>query len=632
MTPRIAPKTAAKINGSHPEGTRHQAKIDIALPLLGDGLPPSAVIATLTATFPAATEREIREVVEWCASKNPTPSGYANGSAPRQRNGNHVPHHNHCQQIKTPPAPSMTPREAAEKLVGNAKAPEADWLAASPVPIPEDPALHAALLIRTLYAENEFVCGHWKYGTGADGRIYPCGPGVIRSRQVWLDRIEAKGMPFDQAGCWWRMNPLAATGSGTNGAPTDADVTAFRFALVEHDKFTIDEQLALLARFYQLSLPIAAIILSGGKSVHAWVKLDAKDAEDYAAKIEQLLTVTGVLGYDTNKNPSRLGRAAGVKRTLGATGDGWQRLLYLNPSPASFDFARFEAGCIPVKGLISGTELIERVGEWMKPRKADFTVDFLGGTTPDNGFYFRPAEVTLWTGVTSHGKTTMLSQVMMELCMANIRFFVSSLEHKAEQLCEVFSRMAYARPPTAVEAVTFLQTFGERFHFADTVGEIDADELFRLMRASWLRHGSAHFFIDSLMRVSGLEEDYPRQLDFVNRLQAFAKETGGHIHLVAHPRKLDETSRVRKMDVKGSSAIPNNADNIIAVRRNVQKQEADEEGKPVAGLHDAEVSVEKQRATGWQGVMKLAFDPNSRRFSKFHSHRIAASEKRKWND
>jgi DnaB-like helicase C terminal domain len=110
--------------------------------------------------------------------------------------------------------------------------------------------------------------------------------------------------------------------------------------------------------------------------------------------------------------------------------------------------------------------------------------------------------------------------------------------------------------------------------------------------------------------VNGLEEDYPAQLNFVNELQGFAKESGGHIHLVAHPRKMDETTRVRKMDVKGSSSIPNNADNILAVRRNVQKQDADDNGRPLTGGWDAEISVEKQRETGWQGVIKLAFDLN----------------------
>lgn len=606
MNGYIPQATLDKLSTSHPEGTRHQAKIEIALPLLGNGLPASAVVATLREKFPSATQHEIESVVGWCESKSPTPSGYGPRGPVEQFKTRSTPKNGHAPEKPVPVA----------DLVNGSSAPEGDWISMSPVAIPADPKEHSALLIQTLYTEGEFMCGVKTHGVKPDGRTFPADGGWTFPRQRWIDGIARKGMPVGEAGCWWRMNPVKEKGSGKDGAHCDADVTAFRFALVEHDKLPIDTQLAVLARFMSYGLPLSAIIRTGGKSVHAWVKLDAKDAEDYAEKIDQLLSITKPLGFDHNRNPSRLARIPGVKRTLGAADDGWQRLLYLNPNPGPYDFQKFR-DAFPIPGMKRGDELIDRVREWMKPRQAAFTMDILAGKTPEDGIYFRPAEVTLWTGISGHGKSSLIKQCMMELLCAKVPFFVCSLEHKAEDICEGLARACYRQQPTAAEVVKFLGAFGPMVHFLDIVGEVESTELIDKMRRCYKQTGAAHFFIDSLMRVSRLEEDYPAQTAFMNELQSFCKDTNGHVHLVSHPRKIDETQRARKMDVKGSNNIPNNADNILSIKRNVQKGEVDERGKSTAGAWDAEISVEKQRATGWQGVTRLVFDTSSRTFSRY---------------
>lgn len=598
----IPAATLEKLIADHPEGTRHHAKIEIALPLLGNGLPASAVLETLLGKFPNATRRECEDVVNWCVRAGPSPSGFG---SPQQRKP---------IRATAPGKPDIT----LNGIIGDAVIGIQQWIEASKIEIPEEPHEQAAVLIENLYEEGEFLCACWKHGTKPDGRTFPYGSGCTLSREKWIVGLrEKKRVPRGEAGTWWRMNPVKEAGSGKEKSHTDKDVTAFRYALVEHDKIPIEDQLAVLSRFQAYRLPIVAVILTGGKSVHAWVRINARDEKEYAERIEQLLSITEVLGFDHNKNPSRFARICGAPRKLGAVGDGMQRLIFLNPTTAQFDYKSFVVN-FPTNGLISGANLSERVAEWMKPRKPDFTLDFLKGRTPYEGFYFRPAEVTVWSGVTGHGKSSLIAQTIIEL-MAIHKCFIASLEHKAEQICELFSWIAEGRAPTAAEVDTLLKRHGNRFYFADTVGEIDPSELFRLMRAAHKKHDVSHFFIDSLMRVSGLEEDYPRQLEFVNELQAFAKESNGHVHLVAHPRKIDETGRVRKMDLKGSSSIPNNADNVICVRRNVQKQECDEKGKAKAGNWDAEIAIEKQRATGWQGAVKLRFDPNSKRFTKYHS-------------
>lgn len=616
--PYIPPATRDKLNGDHPEGTRHKAKVDIALSLLGNGLTPSAVLAELRGKFPAATEHECRDVVQWAQGKNPTPSGY----------GDYRPVERFKTRFVSPTIP--TPAEVSvPALVNGASAPEEDWLAISPVRIPQEPEQHAAALIEHLYKDGEFLCAVIKHGQKPDGRTFPVGGGKTGSRAQWLEMLATRTCPSGPAGTWWRINPVTQTGTGNDNSHRNEDVTAFRFVLVEHDKLPLDVQLAVLCRFREFGLPIAALIRTGGKSIHAWVRLNADSIEDYDVKIEQLLSITKPLGFDHNRNPSRLARIPGVQRKLGAIGDGWQRLIYLNPDCGAFDFEAFKSK-MPIPGIVRGDTLIERVREWMKPRKAAFTMTVLRGNTPEDGIYFRPAEVTLWTGVASHGKSTLLKQCMMELMCEKTPFFVASMEHRAEDVCEGLARASYQKPPTGIEVEKFLGAFGHLVYFLDMVGEVVPAELLDKMRRCHAQTDAQHFFVDSLMRVAGLEEDYPAQTAFLNDLQSFAKETKSHIHLVTHPRKIDETQRARKMDVKGSNNIINNADNILSVRRNVQKDEANETGKSKTGDWDAEVSVEKQRATGWQGSVKLTFNFNAKTFSKYKPS--AAPERRSYHN
>lgn len=111
-----------------------------------------------------------------------------------------------------------------------------------------------------------------------------------------------------QAGAWIRFNPL--DGDGVK----NENVTKFRFALVESDTLPIAEQDIV---FRKLELPIAALVHSGGKSLHAIVHIDASCYEEYRKRVEKLydfLEKNGVSIDKQNRNPSRLSRMPGVTR------------------------------------------------------------------------------------------------------------------------------------------------------------------------------------------------------------------------------------------------------------------------------------------------------------------------------
>lgn len=277
-----------------------------------------------------------------------------------------------------------------------------------------------------------------------------------------------------------------------------------------------------------------------------------------------------------------------------------------------------------IERLVTTAEMESRLVDDVKPKPEPFTMPFLKMNWQEGeGFYFRPGELTVWGGFSHAGKSTMLNFMVAQLLGARIPVFIGSFEIRVEtqlrKMLSVFFGKNQINEHTARE---FSRNVGESIVFADVVGSISRDSLMEMLWFSYRRYGVEHFVIDSLMRVQGLEEDYPAQGEFCNRLQDFAKQTGAHIHLVAHLAKPGQDSaRPSMYSVKGSSLMVNNADNVILVLRNPEKEKKRKAGKLTAeesrNMHDSELIVEKQRETGWTGMFKLNFDTARFRYSIF---------------
>ncbi len=112
----------------------------------------------------------------------------------------------------------------------------------------------------------------------------------------------------EEAGAWIRFNPLDGKGVKND------NVTDYRYALVESDTLDIGKQYAL---FKELELPIATLVHSGKKSLHAVVKVDARDYQEYRKRVDYIYQICKKNGLDIdtqNRNPSRLSRMPGVTR------------------------------------------------------------------------------------------------------------------------------------------------------------------------------------------------------------------------------------------------------------------------------------------------------------------------------
>jgi hypothetical protein len=329
----LPPGTIEKLIASHPEGTRHQVKLELAMEMLGNGLPQSAVEVTLLEKFPFAAPKEILDVIRWASAHNPGPSAGPAGINLTARNG--FFHHDPMFRGAIPP--QVKPKRnaalrACEGWLNGRSVSEEDLFALSPIkPATDDFKRNARILIESLYCENDclnIVCAHT---INNHGKANPHGPGKSLPCLGWCRWFHEKGVPQMKAGAWLRPNPVKEEGSGAGGAVMDADVVAPRFLLLESDSLPLDLQLSAIASF---RLPVAAILTSGGASYHAWIHLNCHDLEEYAESATRILSAAARFGFDAaNKNPSRLSRLPGAVREVKAIGDGKQRLVYLNPSP-----------------------------------------------------------------------------------------------------------------------------------------------------------------------------------------------------------------------------------------------------------------------------------------------------------
>jgi hypothetical protein len=307
-------KTRQELASPAPPGGRHAQMVKIASSLTGQGLSADAIFAQLRGMYgPDVPDREIADVVRWASGKHFTPCTPRFSKRPIECSSRLE----HLSPAR--PASPADPAANIKKFLGDFRADEADLWHESPWRPLEDWRFDSLLFLAGMYHGGELV--NIVTDHQPDGK--PTGCGTTRTREDWMRYIRDHGTPQSAAGAWVRMNPTDGKGVA------DTNITACRFALIEFDAVPVDLQLSLLAR---LPLPINAILTSGGKSVHGWVRVNAKNVESYRQKVGELLALLRPFGVDqANKNPSRLSRLPGAQREIGATGDGAQRLLYLAP-------------------------------------------------------------------------------------------------------------------------------------------------------------------------------------------------------------------------------------------------------------------------------------------------------------
>lgn len=200
---------------------------------------------------------------------------------------------------------------------------ELDWsdeIGGRDITVPEQTSWHPAqqliTYLQTLFESSDnvgYVTDVWQ---NDEGRYLPKKGSYDRTAGQLIDLLSKCGDDIGsvigdynpQAGAWIRFNPLDG-----NGVKND-NVTEYRYALVESDTLPIDQQEKLIR---EIELPVACLVSSGKKSVHAIVHIDAGTYTEYRQRVQYLYEICKQRGLEIdqqNKNPARLSRMPGVMR------------------------------------------------------------------------------------------------------------------------------------------------------------------------------------------------------------------------------------------------------------------------------------------------------------------------------
>ncbi len=187
---------------------------------------------------------------------------------------------------------------------------------AEPMKLPAPPDGGFLRLLDVCFGPDEFVA--ISPGMEDDeGNVVPK-RGVTLPVAEWRNRVETKG-GIDRCfstklGLFVRVNPMQQGGSRND------EVTAFRHVLVEFDRDAAGQDIPKDVQFGAIvssGLPVSAVIDSGNRSIHAWVRVDAPDASEYRRRVDIVWDWLDGLSLDKkNKNPSRLSRCPDGWRTV----------------------------------------------------------------------------------------------------------------------------------------------------------------------------------------------------------------------------------------------------------------------------------------------------------------------------
>src|SRR5262249_5730230 len=329
IAPSIPRRTHMELASPAAPGHRHEQMKNVVLPLLASGLSAEAVFVQLRGMYaPDVSDREIHNLIEWAVSKNPILCGH-------RWNARNCGTLSLSREIRPERVTTDQAIANAQKWLRGFRCDEGDLWHISPWRPLEDPRFDSLMLFAALYSKEDHINIVTEFALeqkDGERKANPRGSGKILRRDDWMRWIRDHGTPQSEAGAWIRPNPVKKRGRGRDGAVTDEDVTSHRFCLLESDALPIDLQLSVWAR---LPLPVAAIITSGRRSVHAWIMLNCANAQEYREKVNRIHVLLSRFGIcSSNKNPSRLSRLPGAQREIAKHGDGAQRLLYLNPEPA----------------------------------------------------------------------------------------------------------------------------------------------------------------------------------------------------------------------------------------------------------------------------------------------------------
>lgn len=193
--------------------------------------------------------------------------------------------------------------------------------------------------------------------------------------------------------------------------------------------------------------------------------------------------------------------------------------------------------------------------------------------------------ITIWTGFTNAGKTTIMTMLAKKTIDQGERIFFFN----GEQTKEDFKNNLYIQSSTSKDleikqfrsscvfdtfvkeekAIQLEKKYGNKIYVYNNEMPKDINTLLYAMEELRSSQKIQVFFLDNFMQIDMKNDNvFQEQTEIMEKLRTFAVNKKVHIHLVAHPRKIERfQTRLTLYDIAGSSNIVNKAYNIISILR-----------------------------------------------------------------
>lgn len=193
--------------------------------------------------------------------------------------------------------------------------------------------------------------------------------------------------------------------------------------------------------------------------------------------------------------------------------------------------------------------------------------------------------ITIWTGFTNAGKTTVMTMLAKKTIEQGERIFFFN----GEQTKEDFKNNLYIQSVTKKDlekkmyrnscvedvfvkqekAVLLDKLYGNKIYIYNNEADKKIESLLYAMEELRRTQKIRVFFLDNFMQIDMNSDNvFQEQTEIMEKLRTFAVNKKVHIHLVAHPRKTERfQTRLTLYDIAGSSNIVNKAYNIISILR-----------------------------------------------------------------
>lgn len=214
--------------------------------------------------------------------------------------------------------------------------------------------------------------------------------------------------------------------------------------------------------------------------------------------------------------------------------------------------------------------------------------------------------ITIWTGLTNAGKTTVMTMLTRKTIQQGEKVFYFN----GEQTKDDFKNNLYKQSVKKgnVRAVRYQNTsiidwfvkdevvkkldefYKEKLFIYNNKMDRSIDFLIQAMTEVKSKYGVRVFFLDNFMQIETKSPDeYREQKNIMEKLRTFALNQNVHIHLVAHPRKTDKfQTRLTIYDVLGSSNLVNKAYNVVSIIRTDNLDDDNAEYKRLSKLMERE--------------------------------------------